>query len=644
MGSILLPMLTGTGYRANDMLSDILALLYLCAYLASGQFIARTLFPTERPLFRWWMGGVFSLLLLLWLPALFSFMFRFTLLSQILALLACAAAGAAAFVLGRKKTVPSIQDTELRPALVTLLPLFLLGAYLFLTHIVRPVDGALHSGQSTFGDLPLHLGLVTSIAEQGTFPPQYSIFPGTAVGYPFLCDSISATFYVLGASLRVSMLLPALLAYALVLLGVYCFFLQWQKKADIAGFCTLLFFVGGGFGFWYFLDLWKADPDAFTRIFTGFYNTPTNLPDIGLRWVNPIADMLVPQRATLFGWALLFPALFLLRRAAFEREPKLFVPLGVIAGCMPLVHTHSFLALGMVSAVYVLYAFISRQNKATLLGWVKYGLITAVLALPQLVLFTFQQSGDFLQPHLNWGNETDSFLWFYIKNLGLLFLLLPIAYFRLPREEKVFYGGALLIWFFSELMLFQPNPYDNNKLLFVWYAFTCGIVGKLLMDLYKQLSGFSSRRYLAALTLCALFLSGTLTLAREAISDYEQFSADETAAAAYISENTAPDALFLTATNHNNAVSSLTGRNILCGTGSYLFYHGLDYETREQQVQLLFEQPEVCFEALQATYGIDYVLISNYERYTYAVNEGYFLQFPVAYENDTVTIYDVRKP
>ncbi len=624
------------------MIFNIISLLYLCAYLATGQLIARALFAAERPLFRWWMGGVFSLLLLLWLPALFGFLFGFTLLAQLLALLVCAAAGVTAFLAGRNKTVASATAVELRPALLTLTPLFLLGAYLFFTHILRPVGGALHSGQSTFGDLPLHLGLVTSIAEQGIFPPQYSILPGTAVGYPFLCDSVSATFYSLGASLRFSMLLPALFAYALVLLGVYCFFLQWQKKTGTAVLSTLLFFLGGGFGFWYFLDLWKTNPEAFTRIFTGFYNTPTNLPDIGLRWVNPIADMLIPQRATLFGWALLFPALYLLRRAAFEREPKLFVPLGIIAGCMPLVHTHSFLALGMVSVVYVLCAFISQQEKAMLLGWVRYGLIALALALPQLVLFTFRQSGDFLQTHFNWGNETDSYLWFYIKNLGLIFLLLPIAFFRLPKEEKVFYGGALLIWIFSELVLFQPNPYDNNKLLFIWFAFTCGIVARLLADLYGQLSGFAGRRYLAGVTLCALFLSGTLTLARETISDYEQFSADETAAAAFINEEAAPDALFLTHTNHNNAVASLTGRNILCGTGSYLFYHGLGYQTREQQVRLLFEQPETCFDLLRETYGIDYVFVSNYERYSYMVNEEFFSLFPVVYENDTVTIYDVR--
>jgi len=624
------------------MLQNIPSLFYLLVYFAAGYFLARALMPAEKPLFRVWLGGVFALLMLLWLPALTSFLLRFTVLSQLAALGVCIVIGVFAFISARKKPYIPLKLGEHRGMLAALVPLFVLGAYLYVTHYIRPEAGALHGGQSTFGDLPMHLGFVTSISVQRTFPPQYSIFPGAQVGYPFLCDSVSSTFYTLGASLRFAMLLPALYAYALVLLGVYCFFLQWLKRGKTAVLATLMFFLGGGFGFWYFLDLWKTNPGAFTRIFTAFYNTPTNMPDLGLRWVNPIADMLIPQRATLFGWALLFPALFLLRRAAFENEPKLFVPLGVIAGCMPLVHTHSFLALGIVSAVYVIAACIRRQPKAALLGWLKYALIVAVLAGPQLAAFTFRQSGSFLQLHFNWGNESDSYLWFYIKNLGLLFVLLPVAFFRLPKDERLFYGGSLLIWFIAEFVLFQPNPYDNNKLLFVWFAFTCGIVAKLLSDLYAALKNFRGRRYLAACAAAILFLSGALTLGREAVSDLELFNADDTAAADYIEKSTAPDALFLTATNHNNAVAALTGRSILCGSGSYLYYHGLPYEGREQEVRELYERPAEALPALRAQYGIDYVYVGSYERYDYAVDETYFAQFPVVYENESVTIYDIR--
>ena len=67
---------------------------------------------------------------------------------------------------------------------------------------------------------------------------------------------------------------------------------------------------------------------------------------------------------------------------------------------------------------------------------------------------------------------------------------------------------------------------------------------------------------------------------------YELFSADEVAAAEYIKENTAPDALFLTDDNHDNAVAVLTGRNIVCGSSSYLYFHGLDYTYQQQTAEI----------------------------------------------------------
>ena len=72
---------------------------------------------------------------------------------------------------------------------------------------------------------------------------------------------------------------------------------------------------------------------------------------------------------------------------------------------------------------------------------------------------TFRQagSGGFLRLHWNWANELDSWLWFYIKNLGLIFILLLPAFICARRESRLFYGGALLLWAISEFVVFQPN-------------------------------------------------------------------------------------------------------------------------------------------------------------------------------------------
>ena len=62
-----------------------------------------------------------------------------------------------------------------------------------------------------------------------------------------------------------------------------------------------------------------------------FYETPTNLVDQNIRWVNVIVDMLIPQRATLFGWAVLFPLLYVLYRAVYEHCERYFIIAGIFA-------------------------------------------------------------------------------------------------------------------------------------------------------------------------------------------------------------------------------------------------------------------------------------------------------------------------
>lgn len=62
-----------------------------------------------------------------------------------------------------------------------------------------------------------------------------------------------------------------------------------------------------------------------------------------------------------------------------------------------------------------------------------------------------------------------------------------------------------------------------------------------------------------------------------------------------------PQAVFLTDTRHNNEVASLAGRNVVCGSPSYLFYHGLPYDKSQRAVQIIYEHqrtPSPCWRTL----------------------------------------------
>ena len=121
--------------------------------------------------------------------------------------------------------------------------------------------------------------------------------------------------------------------------GFYCFIKFWFKKGSVAFVAFILFFYDGGFGFIHFLN--KVN---FSKNFTEFYFTPTSIGDYNYRWAQIIANMLIPQRATLFGWAVLFPLLAFLYYAKENRSIKSFLIAGIMAAGLPMIHTHSFLA------------------------------------------------------------------------------------------------------------------------------------------------------------------------------------------------------------------------------------------------------------------------------------------------------------
>lgn len=643
--------------RKGDSDLEFAALLYLLVFAASGVCVSGLVFRGDRPVLRLWLGLVAGLVMLMWFPALFAFISgSFDIWAQLAALALALILGAVCLRLGGR---PRLSLAGERRFLLSILPLVLIGWVLMLNHVIVPAsDGSLHSGQSTYGDMCMHLGIISSISVQQSFPPEYSLLPGTAIGYPFLCDSVSSTFYTLGAGLRFSALLPATYAYLLVVAGAYLLFEAWLGRGGAATLALYLFFVGGGFGFAYFFDLSEAGGGGISQILSGFYTTPTNYTDKGIYWVNPIADMLVPQRATLFGWALLFPCLHQLYRAAILDEHRLFLPLGVLAGCLPLVHTHSFLALGVISLVLLIANCLSLRGGLRL--FLCYGLIAAVLAAPQLLCFTFKQaaSGSFLRLHWNWVNDKDSWLWFYVKNMGLIFLLMPPALACARRESRLFFAGGALLWLICELVVFQPNLYDNNKLIFVSYALMCGLTAEFMAKVWTALREGALRRaapVLAAFTLTACFLSGGLTLAREYVSGdhlglggwvesgYQVVSAQQRRLAEYVSENTEPDAVFATATNHNNAIAMLTGRSIVCGAGTFLYYHGLDYQPREAALKLVYEQPAEWLDFYAQEYGIDYLLVSSHERGSWAVDEENFAaELDCVYSDGDLALYSLK--
>ena len=611
-----------------------------------GAFLALRLFPSMERLGKLTLGSVCGSVLAIWAPIPFSFVFGFSSLSHLIA----AVFGLALLVILRPRFSENISEiissewkTHRSFLLFLFFPFFALCVYLLLTHTLRDIGGALYTGQCTFGDMAMHLGFITSIAQQGVFLPEYSILPGERLCYPFLCDSVSSSLYLLGTPLRAAYLIPSLFALAQVFCGFYLLAGSVCHRRSAALLSFVLFFLNGGFGLIYFFK-----DHNFYELFTGFYHTPTNLTDKNIRWVNVIVDMLLPQRATLFGWAVLFSILFLLFLAVFREKHTLFLPAGILGGLLPMIHTHSYFALGLVAFCWLVFSCIrDRLSSRWFKNWLAFGVPAVLLALPQLYLWTFHSvngNEQFLRFHFDWvNNGAENWLLFWLKNIGPLFLVIPFAFLLADREQRIAVSPAVFIFVLCELIVFQPNVYDNNKLLYVSFALFCMITADFLFDVGEKIRSRALRAVLLSLFLVLSVNAAVFSLGREILSGtptyaYRLFSKHDTSAAEYVLRETKPDALFLTANNHNNAVAALTGRNVYCGCPSYLFYHGLDYTERMDESRKLLTDGDY-FARRHTELGIDYVYIGAYERALGCTEEYFALNFPAVFSSGDVAIY-----
>ncbi len=697
----------------------IVSVVYTLMYLVFGVISVRFLLPRHRPLNRLWLGMSFGLLLEMWLPALCAFFLGFTEPAHGAAAVLLSLVTLLCVVFGDKRDPARWDDREtvlLKQLMMVALPLTMLSACLQYTHVMRvDAGGSWHVGQSTYGDLPMHLSFITSIVGK-KFPVDYPFYPGSRLSYPFLTDSLSSTFYMYGASLQAAAIIPALLMMALCFAGVMILSRELTAGKKTVILAALLFFLNGGLGFIYNFDLVgeNLSEGLVTRpvggasvgeriryILEGFYQTPTNRPeDMNLRWSNVVCDLMIPQRTLLGGWCMVIPCFYLMDAALRPRKihedrrsGRALALLAVWAGALPLIHTHSFLALALMSFGAMVYDLIHGDPKVLedrrprwmiFSRYAVYGVAAAALALPQLICFTFGQvlgsstagsffeyigqllksggNGSFVRFQFNWVNNAsgngmrDMYLWFYIKNIGLPFVALILALFeKNPRHRRIF-AMMLPVIIAAEFIVFQPNEYDNNKLLYLAWLMGCMIAADWFAMIWKKLKGVRGRWAMAVLASVVLFLSAGLTIWRECVSDYTVFSSADIEAAEFARNQTPDDAVYLTGAdtylvdshgnvnyyqNHLNPVMSVAGKTVVCGPKLWLYWHGFNTSERESDIRAFYADPETRSDILQK-YRVEYIYVSSYERERYVLDEQALLRnYDVVFRNAAVTIYHV---
>lgn len=516
---------------------------------------------------------------------------------------------------------------------------------LFSRTIIWKEDGMYIGLPNNYGDLPLHLAYITSFVWGNNIPPQDPSFAGEKLVYPFLSDFLSAIFLKLGLDFRDILFIPGLLLTISLYCVLYYFTYRLTKKRLAAIISPFLFFFSGGFGFYYFFyDLVNTSHNLWPFLM----NLPrdyTKIPSLNYHWITPLTCLNIPQRAFLFGFPITLLIFSLLYTAIEQKRWNEFLFAGILAGALPFLHSHSFLVVLMVTIPLGLIFWGWRK-------WFLFFVPAFILSLPQVLYLSGHiGGGSFFKPNFGWMAGKENFLWFWLKNTSLFWLLVIGGFVTIFTARNShfplrlgFYSLPFLILFLlPNLVLFAPWNWDNIKILIYWFLGTTPIAALGLTWLYENGRFKTLSRVGFFIIMFFLVAAGGIDVFKYAIpplTEWKEFSAEEIKLSRRISVETPQNAVFLTAPTFNHPVF-ISGRKSLMGYPAHIWSHGYsDAHRREQDVQTMLKGKSNAI-ALINTYKPSYVTIGPHER-RIGVNKAFFdTNYPCTITTENYKIYDL---
>lgn len=577
---------------------------------------------------------------------------------------------------------------------------FVLFWFFFGQAMFETSQGIFTGGTQNLGDLPFHLGAIFSFTDGSNFPPQNPSFAGARFSYPFIADFLTACFMKFGADVKSAMFVQNVTwAFSLVIvLERFTVKLTGSKLAGRVAPFLLIF--SGGLGFaGFFKDYWAGTK--------GFWDLIWALPrdyTIGdnYRWGNSMVVLFITQRSLLLGMPLTVMILGYLWRvfatedaangdseaivdghekknkkskkdahdAAVDSRSSLFLrPLfvGLLAGTLPLIHLHSLAVLFVVTG----FLFIFRPTRWR--TWAAFGAGVCVIAIPELLWSmsgTATETSKFIGWNFGWDKRDNNFVWFWVKNTGLIIPIIAAALYLLlsgsrdetaakPTEKKghgdevldmpkgrgivlaLFYVPFIFIFVVSNIVKLAPWEWDNIKVLIYWFIGSIPLIAYMIAWAWNKGTGMKVAAVCVTLTLT---LAGVLDVWRTASGQVKAkvFDADAVKIAEQIKQKVPPNALFLNAPTYNSAVV-LSGRRSFMRYSGHLSSHGIDYADRERETSLIYGGGSMLDVYLRDD-NIEYVLISPEERNstTLQAKDELFAKYPVIAESGQYKVYKIK--
>lgn len=435
---------------------------------------------------------------------------------------------------------------------------------------------------NNFGDLPLHITYIKSMAGDLPFPPVNPNYVREILRYPFGCDLYNALWERVGVPLTAHLFLTGMICAAASLVTLKWFGKWWAIGA---------FFLSGGIAGW--------DALIGRAPLGNIHGDPT-------MWKNFFLAVFVTQRGMMFA----LPAGLLLlemTRRHFSGESRLARPtqtvLGFIWAIMPLFHAHTFVAVTLLMGAYAINVRSWRGLKELLLSRM------AMIAYIPATYFVLRAAdngkrANVLRIDTWWESEAKDAPWFMWWNFGF-WLLLPIAigvglwwWGHLAKKESSKAGSGrlektssvalktnskfrLALWgelvialaFFALYfnVMLAPWTWDNVKVLMWPYLLFARLAAVVLEPLMYR----GARMVVAVVLFFSGFLAIIYSIHSPSVRGLTLYTVTDLAHTKGAIEGLPPTAVFATSPSHDHPLTFF-GRLRAMGHEGHMWSHGID--------------------------------------------------------------------
>ena len=469
---------------------------------------------------------------------------------------------------------------------------FIMYMFLICTCFHKAVfyNGSLSAG-TVYSDLPVHYSLVTSFAygvNSGTSKFLTPFYSEAKLCYPFLPDFYSSILVISGCSLRVCIVLPSILMFVSLFIGLHRVGLLFSDAILVPELTILFFLFAGGTG-------WKYLFNLRCRKFSGTNATHQLCDKTYVFWINCFLHFLLPQRSGLFSISLdIYIILLVIHfwETKFNDILAAFLA-GMLMGFIPMISAHSYIAVGEYAIFLCILSFPWPQPKkwlSVIKKWAVFGCVSIFLAAPQIyeLLSGHRSQMMSINPVWNEGSETRRFKAIHVwwESLSTFVVIaLFLVWFTLNSRQKTIYFQTIPIFIISNFLRYQPGAMDNTKVFFPgWMVLASAAVAHFLVTISRI--SVKQKKYfvipaVVLVTACFLasscygifnFMKYEYTLANENDREFGQ----------WVIENTDKTSVFLGSWWHSSAPMMIGGRQITMGYPGWVWTHGLNQKEREK--------------------------------------------------------------